>query len=97
MRACVRAGWPLDAVLPLATRNTARALKLPNKGVIRTGADGDLVVLDAASLELRHVVARGRVLMLDGVLRATPKFLEGSDRRIDLYGTESERQTAAAR
>jgi beta-aspartyl-dipeptidase (metallo-type) len=98
VRACVHAGWPVDIVLPLVTRNTARALQLRQKGVLRAGADADLVVLEKRSLELRHVVARGTILMKDGALRATPAFLEGSDRRIELHGTESQtHQTTAAR
>ncbi|NLG29531.1 MAG: amidohydrolase family protein, partial [Chloroflexi bacterium] len=40
-------GWPLEAVLPMATRVPARALGLEQRtGSIAVGKDADLVVLD---------------------------------------------------
>jgi beta-aspartyl-dipeptidase (metallo-type) len=53
-------------VLPLFTMNTARVLKLNNKGSLQEGKDADVLVLDSDSLELVHVFARGRQLVSDG-------------------------------
>jgi beta-aspartyl-dipeptidase (metallo-type) len=52
--------WPLEDALALATRNPARVLKLSDAGEIAEGKRADLLVLDARSLELRHVIADGR-------------------------------------
>jgi beta-aspartyl-dipeptidase (metallo-type) len=53
--------WPLEDAFALATRNTARVLKLNDVGTIAEGKRADLLVLDAQSLKLRHVIAGGRV------------------------------------
>lgn len=53
--------WPLEDAFALATRNPARVLKLEDAGTIAEGKRADLLVLDAKSLELRHVIAGGRV------------------------------------
>lgn len=58
--AVVRAGLPLEAVLPMAGRNVARVLKLPGKGQVAPGMDADFLLLDA-DLRIQSVVARGRV------------------------------------
>lgn len=57
---------PLEEVLPLVTSNTARALKLTEKGRIAEDADADLLILDKDTLALRDVFAKGRRLMKDG-------------------------------
>jgi beta-aspartyl-dipeptidase (metallo-type) len=54
--------WPLEDALALATRNPARVLKLHDVGEIAEGKRADLLLLDAESLELRRVIAGGRVL-----------------------------------
>ena len=43
----LRRGMPLARALPAFTRNPARLLRLAGKGEIATGADADLVALDA--------------------------------------------------
>ncbi|HEY0157252.1 MAG TPA: amidohydrolase family protein [Thermoanaerobaculia bacterium] len=53
--------WTLEDALALATRNPARVLKLNDAGEIAEGKRADLLVLDAKTLELRHVVAGGRI------------------------------------
>ena len=53
--------WPLEDAFALATRNPARVLKLQDAGVIAEGNRADLLVLDAKTLQLRHVIAGGRV------------------------------------
>lgn len=51
---------PLEQVLPLLTSNPARVLGMSGiKGCVAEGADADLIVYDS-SMELLHVMARGR-------------------------------------
>jgi beta-aspartyl-dipeptidase (metallo-type) len=85
VRDCVlQHGFALEEVLPLVTANPARVLKLHAKGAIAAGSDADLAVLDAKTLELRHLVAGGRVMMRDGTLRVREEFLKTFHRRIHL-------------
>jgi beta-aspartyl-dipeptidase (metallo-type) len=53
--------WPLEDAFALATRNPARLLKLEDAGEIAEGKRADLLVLDAKTLQIRHVIAGGRV------------------------------------
>ena len=50
------------------TRNPADVLKLDRKSRLREGSNAELVVLERDSLGVRHVVARGRVVVRDGVV-----------------------------
>jgi beta-aspartyl-dipeptidase (metallo-type) len=56
-------GVPLATALQVITSNPARILKLRGKGALEAGADADIVLLDAASLEIDGVIAKGRWLM----------------------------------
>ena len=58
VRELVARGHGLDRILPAFTSNVARLLRLSQKGELRTGADADLVVLDAG-LGVRDVMALG--------------------------------------
>ena len=62
------------------TTNTARVLGLGHKGRLAAGADADVVVLEAGSLELVELVAGGRRLVIDGRPEAGDKGLRESDR-----------------
>jgi beta-aspartyl-dipeptidase (metallo-type) len=89
LRGCVREhGFRLEDVLPHATENTARALKLKNKGRIEEGKDSDLLVLARGSLDIVEVVARGRRMVRGGELAVREKFLEGNRRHVRLEGSE---------
>ena len=79
-------GFPLDYVLPLFTVNTAKVLKLPRKGRLEPGADADIIVWRKESLEPREILARGRLMVRDGSLRARERFLEKSNREVNLRG-----------
>ncbi len=57
---------PLEELLPLFTRNPAAALQLHMKGQLREGMDADLLVLRRETLEVVHVIARGRQLVAQG-------------------------------
>lgn len=68
VRTVRQSGMPLEEVLPLATANTAAALQLRGKGCIAEGADADLLVLEKDTLDIVHVIARGRHLVDEGRL-----------------------------
>jgi beta-aspartyl-dipeptidase (metallo-type) len=51
----------IEDAFALATRNTARVLKLHDAGELAPGKRADLLVLDADSLAIRHVIAGGIV------------------------------------
>ncbi len=75
-RAVQRDGWSLEDILPIATENPARRLRiLDRKGTLAEGKDADVVLLDD-SLEVRTVIARGRTLLLDGVPQVRGRFEE---------------------
>jgi beta-aspartyl-dipeptidase (metallo-type) len=66
-------GLALETVLPVFTRNTARALKLDTKGCLEAGADADVVLLDADTLAVTDVFARGQqVVEGGGVIHGEP-------------------------
>jgi beta-aspartyl-dipeptidase (metallo-type) len=90
LRACVlEGGFSLEQVLPFATKNTAKILQLRSKGCIEVGRDGDLLVLDPDSLELREVIARGKRMIAEGQLIVSEKFLEDTERSIELHGQKN--------
>jgi len=83
LRRCLATGqWPLEQCLPLVTSNVADVLRLRRKGRLDVGSDADILVLRRDTLELVHVVARGRVLMRDGAVAVTEQFLQNSGRRV---------------
>jgi beta-aspartyl-dipeptidase (metallo-type) len=65
---------PLATALQVITANPARILKLRGKGALAAGSDADIVLLDAESLEVRSVIAKGRWLMKNGELLARGTF-----------------------
>jgi beta-aspartyl-dipeptidase (metallo-type) len=77
---------PLAGALALVTANTASVLHLGGKGRLEPGRDADLLVLGEKSLEVRHVIARGKLLVRDGELLVRERFLETSKREIHLVG-----------
>lgn len=86
-RECVlKEKLPLERALALVTRNTAEVLKLSGKGRLEEGADADLVILREETLDIVHVIAKGKVLIRDGEPVVREKFLESSDRNLELHG-----------
>ncbi len=79
---------PLEQVLPFVTSNTATILKLPGKGHLAAGCDGDVLVCDNDSLDIIEVIARGKRLVKDGKFVVRENFLESSDRHIHLDGVK---------
>lgn len=66
--------FSLPELLPLITLNPARFLGLKQKGRIEAGRDADLVVLDRSSLEIKTVIARGELMMLNGEIITSGTF-----------------------
>jgi len=66
-------GLELGQALCVVTSNLANILKLPGKGRISVGADGDIAVLDDG-LELCHLVAGGRLMVKEGELLVSGHF-----------------------
>jgi beta-aspartyl-dipeptidase (metallo-type) len=78
---------PIELVLPLVTRNAARALKLDDKkGALVAGHNADVLVLRRDSFEVVHVFARGQRMVDDGTLVRREGFLASTPRRINLGG-----------
>ncbi len=79
-------GVPFETLLPMVTANTAEVLKLTGKGKLEPGRDADVLVVREGSLEIEHVIARGRVMVRDRQLQVREKFLENSLRVVELHG-----------
>ena len=56
---------PIEEAIHVTSTNIAKHLKLDKKGEIRTGKDADVIVLDKDTLKIKHVIARGKILMED--------------------------------
>jgi len=54
-----------DAVRVTST-NIAKHLKLEQKGEIKEGKDADIVILDKDTLQIKSVVAKGKIMMKNG-------------------------------
>lgn len=90
LRDCVlNHGFALEQVLPIATRNTARILKLREKGELRKGYAGDILLLEEGSLEIVHVLSHGQFVVRDGRVVEQEAWLKDSDRRIRLNGEKA--------
>src|SRR5438270_10725479 len=76
----------MEQCLRLVTANTARVLKLSSKGTLRVGSDADVVVVDRSNWRLRHVVARGKIMMRDGRVMVDETSMAQSNRRLELRG-----------
>jgi beta-aspartyl-dipeptidase (metallo-type) len=80
---------PIEQVLPLVTSNTARVLKLEQKGTLERGKLADVLVLERDTLAVRHVWSKGRCMVRDGELVARAGWLGESKREVVLIGDES--------
>jgi beta-aspartyl-dipeptidase (metallo-type) len=93
LRACVHDGVvELPEALALATSNPARVLRRKAIGELAPGRRADVLVIEKGSLELRHVVCAGEVVVRDGRQVRREAFLAGSDRTIELRGTDGDEQ-----
>jgi beta-aspartyl-dipeptidase (metallo-type) len=64
----------LEETLRLVTENTAKALKLENKGTIEVDKDADLLVLDPENYQIQHVFAKGKHMLEDGEILVRGTF-----------------------
>lgn len=65
---------PLTSALQVVTSNPARNLKLKQKGEIAVGRDADLLLLNRDDLSIDSVIARGRFMVKDGIIRVKGTF-----------------------
>ena len=66
-KAVSREGWAWEDILPIATSNPARRLKIDSyKGTLEKGKDADVLILDK-ELNVDTVFARGELLMKDKI------------------------------
>ncbi|HKO56170.1 MAG TPA: amidohydrolase family protein, partial [Thermoanaerobaculia bacterium] len=79
---------PIGETLAIATANPARILKLRG-GELAPGRRADVLLVDAGSLAIRHVVCNGRVVVRDGTVLLRERFLEESNRTIHLIGKKA--------
>lgn len=90
IRKCVTTGeFSFEEVLPLITQNTANALKLTNKGLLKAGNAADILLLEKETLDLREVICGGKRLLKDGKIAFKENFLKDSNRNIKLKGEKS--------
>lgn len=82
--------YGLERLLPLVTRNAAKALKLKETGEIKDLYKANLVVLDPKSYEIIHVISRGEFHIRDGSLVKREKYLKDSNRVVDLKGQKDQ-------
>ena len=65
---------PLEKAIRPVTENVAKALKLyPVKGILATGADADIVLLDD-SLNIDSVYAMGKCMLRSGEMQVSANF-----------------------
>lgn len=68
VRECVqKENIPLETAVKGITSNVASILKLGAKGHIKAGFDADICLLAEDTLELRTVMAKGKIVVRDGV------------------------------
>ncbi len=65
----LKEGLPLEKALTVVTSNVARILKLKSKGKLQVGTDADLVCINN-DFEIVHIIAKGKILLREGVARA---------------------------
>ncbi|MGN0164570.1 MAG: N-acetylglucosamine-6-phosphate deacetylase [Lachnospiraceae bacterium] len=60
VKSAVNMGIPFDDAVCMATETPARLMGLDNKGVIKEGADADLLVIDE-NMNIKYVIIKGNV------------------------------------
>ena len=64
--AVLKEGVSLTDALMAVTQNPAMLLKLPRKGRVAEGMDGDLVLAEKETLVIDTVIAKGVVMVREG-------------------------------
>lgn len=65
---------PLEKAIKTITSNPAAILKLKNKGRIKKGFDGDLVLVDENSLIIDTVIAKGKIMIENKTIKCYGTF-----------------------
>ena len=90
IRSCIlEHKFSIEQVLPFVTANTAKVLKLEEKGSLEEGKAADVLVLRKESLEIKDVIANGHRLFKNGRLAFGENFLEESNRVVRLEGKKN--------
>ena len=64
----------IENSVKITSTNIADQLKLNNKGRIEVGKDADILLLDKETLELNHVIAKGKIMLKNGRTEINGKF-----------------------
>jgi len=64
----------IEEAIKVITSNPADILKLNRKGYIKEDMDGDIVLLDKNDLSIRTVIAKGKVMILNGAIKVKGTF-----------------------
>jgi len=54
---------PIEDAIRVTSTNIAKHLKLEQKGEIKEGKDADIIILDKNTLRIKHVIAKGKIMM----------------------------------
>ncbi len=65
----------MSLVFKLATENVAKFLKIfPRKGILKSGSDADILILNKDTLDIDTVISRGKIMMKDSEIVKKGKF-----------------------
>jgi beta-aspartyl-dipeptidase (metallo-type) len=78
--------FKIEQMLPLVTSNTAKVLKLHEKGTLEAGKSADILILRKESLEIKDVISGGRRMVKSGKVCFKENFLKESNREVILKG-----------
>ncbi|WP_409253790.1 beta-aspartyl-peptidase [Bacillus sp. SCS-153A] len=65
--AVLKEGIPLETAIKVITSNPSKILKLHQKGTIVEGKDADIVLVDQKTLTINMVLAKGKVMVENGI------------------------------
>lgn len=69
-------GVSIENALKVVTSNTAKNLKLNNKGSLAEGKAADIVIANKNNLNVEYVLAKGTIMMSEGILIVKGTFEE---------------------
>jgi len=72
--AIIDEGVAIEDAIRVITSNPADILKLNRKGYIKEDMDGDVVILNKDDLNISSVIAKGKVMILDGKIKVRGTF-----------------------
>lgn len=57
---------PIGDAISITSTNIAEHLKLYQKGEVKVGKDADILILDKNTLQIKHVIAKGKIMIENG-------------------------------